>query len=307
MTRNLARPVLLRRINRVLRFLPAAALCVPAGVHDARVATRRLREALPVLGQGKKGRALLRATRRVTRALGPVRELDVAMATLAEFGGSRGLSRESMARVRAALVDERQTVCARLQRRLDRCDIKGLGARVTEQTSTPLTTQAARTIVARVEVRCGRRAARLRGAIERAAGIYLPARLHEVRIAVKKLRYAMELAHDLRAARRTTRPSRASGSSRSDAARLRALRQAQDLMGRMNDLEMLTARLRALQGTSTVTGLRVSADLDQLVRRLEDECRVLHGRYMAARGGLLAVCDYAETTLKKHEDASRAA
>ena len=36
--------------------------------------------------------------------------------------------------------------------------------------------------------------ARLRAAIENAAGIYLPDRLHEVRIAVKKLRYALELA-----------------------------------------------------------------------------------------------------------------
>ena len=307
MRTNLSRPILLQRINRVLRFLPAAALCVPAAVHDARVATRRLREALPVVARGKKGRALLKAVRRVTRALGPVRELDVALTTLAEFGASRGVSRDSIVRVRTAIAEERRQLCARLSRRLARCDVKGLGQRVVDQTTVPLTTLAARALLADVEDRCGRRAARLRGAIETAAGIYLPDRLHDVRIRVKKLRYAMELAQDLRNARRAARPARASGSTKAESARLRTLRQVQELLGRMNDLEVLIARMRALQGTSTVTGLRVSADLDQVVRMIENECRVLHGKYMAARGSVLAVCDYAEATIKKRERASRAA
>jgi CHAD domain-containing protein len=300
MTRNVARPILLQRINRVLRFLPAAALCVPAAVHDARVATRRLREALPVLAPGKKGRALLKAARGVTRALGPLRESDVALATLAEFSASKGVSRDSVARVRTAISEQRRQLCARLRRRLDRHDVRGLGVRVTDQTSEPFTARAARVLLVDVEARCGRRAARLRGAIEEAAGIYVPDRLHEVRIRVKKFRYAMELARDLRSARRTTRPATASTSTRAEAARLRTLRQMQEILGRMNDLEVLTARLRALQGTSTVIGLRVSADLDELVRRLENECRVLHGKYMAARGDLLAVCDHAEAALAKH-------
>ena len=299
MTRNLARPILLQRIHRVLRFLPAASLCVPAAVHDARVATRRLREALPVVAPGKRGQALLKATRGVTRALGPIRELDVSLATLREFSASKGLSRDSITRVRTAISEERQQLCSRLQRRLDRYDIKGLGVRVIDKTSVPFTTQAAQALVADVEARCGRRAARLRDAIEQAAGIYVPDRLHAVRLRAKKFRYAMELARDLRSARRTARAARSSVSIRAEAARLRTLRQTQDLMGRMNDLEVLAARMRALQGTSMVTGLRVSADLDELVRRLENECRVLHGRYMAARGDVLAVCDHAETALAK--------
>ena len=300
MTRNISRPILLQRINRVLRFLPAAALCVPAAVHDARVATRRLREALPVVVPGKKGRVLLKAARGVTRALGPIRELDVALATLTEFGARRGCRGIPSRRVRTAISGERQQLCARLQRRLARHDVRGLSVRVIDKTSMPLTTQAAQALIVDIEVRCGRRAVRLRDAIEHAAGIYVPDRLHEVRIRVKKFRYAMELARDLRSARRTARPARASVSTRSEAGRLRTLRQTQELMGRMNDLEVLTARMRALQGTSMVTGLRVSADLDELVRRLENECRVLHGKYMAARGDLLGVCDYAETALTKH-------
>ena len=46
----------------------------------------------------------------------------------------------------------------------------------------------------------------LRAAIDNAAGIYLPDRLHEVRIAVKKLRYALEIASgDLSGSRATAR------------------------------------------------------------------------------------------------------
>lgn len=307
MTRNVSRPVLLQRINRLLRFLPGAALCVSGSVHDARVASRRLREALPVMAHGRKGKSLLKAARNVTRALGPVRELDVALTTLAEFGASRDVSRDSIARVRTAIGDERAPLCARLPKRLARCDIKGLGQRVVDQAAAPLTALETRALLSQVDERCARRAERLRVAIDGAAGIYLPDRLHDVRIRLKKLRYAMELALDLRNARRTTRPARTSPSGKADAARLRTLRQVQEVLGRMNELEVLIARMRALQGTSTVTGLRVSADLDHLVRRLENECRVLHGQYMAARGNVLAVCEHAEVTSRKRDRVGPAA
>jgi CHAD domain-containing protein len=301
MTRNVARPVLSQRINRLLRFLPGAALCVPAAVHDARVATRRLREALPVVARGRKGKALLKAARKITRALGPVRELDVALSTLAEFGASRAVSRDSIARVKAAIADERRPLCDRLPKRLARQDIKSLGQHVTDQATVPLTAIETRALLARVDERCARRATKLRAAIEEAAGIYLPDRLHAVRIGVKKLRYAVELSQDLRNARRMTRTPRVSGSGKAVTMRLRILRQTQDLLGRMNELEVLIARMRALQGTPTVTGLRVSADLDDLVRRLENECRVLHGQYMAARENLLMVCDHAEASNRNHQ------
>jgi CHAD domain-containing protein len=128
--------------------------------------------------------------------------------------------------------------------------------------------------------RAASRAIRLRTAIDSAAGLYLPDRLHEVRIAVKKLRYGMEVVRELRRSRA--------------AARILTLKRAQDLLGRMHDLEVLIARTRAVQGSPHAPNLRVSADLDGLVRWLETECRRLHGQYMAARPGLLAICDYVE-------------
>jgi CHAD domain-containing protein len=126
--------------------------------------------------------------------------------------------------------------------------------------------------------RAERRALTLVAAIDNAGGIYLPDRLHQVRIAVKKLRYAMEIARELSRSRAT--------------APIRTLMGAQDLLGRMHDLEVLIMRIRALQGSDQAPNLKLSADLDRLVRRLETECRQLHVRYLELRKKLRDVCDH---------------
>jgi CHAD domain-containing protein len=125
-----------------------------------------------------------------------------------------------------------------------------------------------------------------------AAGIYLPDRLHEVRIGVKKLRYAVELTRELSGSRAT--------------AHVRALRDAQDLLGRINDLEVLIARVRGVQGSSSAPNLRLSADLDRLVLRLETECRQRHGHYMASRKKLLAICEHTIAAAEARDEASAA-
>jgi CHAD domain-containing protein len=135
--------------------------------------------------------------------------------------------------------------------------------------------------IAAAQERASRRAVRLRAAIDNAAGLYLPDRLHEVRIAVKKLRYALELVREVTGSRAL--------------ARLATLREAQDLLGRMHDLEVLIGRVRAMQGSSSAANLRLSAGLDRLVRRLETECRTLHGHYVASRKKLLGVCEHTLT------------
>jgi hypothetical protein len=131
--------------------------------------------------------------------------------------------------------------------------------------------------------RAGRRANALCAAIENAGGIYLPDRLHQVRIAVKKLRYAMEIARELSGSRAV--------------ARIRLLKNVQDELGRMHDLEMLIMRIRALQGSDRAPNLKLSADLDRVVRRLETECRQLHVRYMGFKQKLLQVCDHVTAAL----------
>ena len=67
-----------------------------------------------------------------------------------------------------------------------------------------------------------------------AAGhMYSPEQLHQVRIAAKKLRYAMELAFD--------------GGVKSAAAPVRAVKRAQDTLGRLHDLQVLQSHVAAVQ------------------------------------------------------------
>jgi len=266
-----------QRLNALTRAMPGAKQGDPLLVHQARVATRRLREALPLVASGSRGRKLERRVRRLTRALGPVRELDVALEMLDTMAVDADAPRGAIAKLRQVVREERQRMYTDMCTRVDRVDIDKLRHRTASAV-----TRGSRTRgrdpkrLADAQDRAARRAVRLREAIDSAAGLYLPDRLHQVRIAVKKLRYALEVSRELSGSRAM--------------ARIRTLQQAQDLLGRMHDHEVLIARVRGVQG-SKAPNLRLSGDLDKLVRRLETECRQIHGQYMALRKKLLAITD----------------
>jgi CHAD domain-containing protein len=286
-----------QRLTAVTRGLPGARNGDVNSLHQARVATRRLREALPLVASGSRGRKLEKTVRRLTRALGPVRELDVALLTLDEVERLDDVPRAAIAKLRHVVGEERRLLHAEMCRQLGKIDLEKLRARAVaaaRKTRAPRRGGLADPgRLAAAEQRTARRAAGLRVAIENASSIYLPDRLHEVRIAVKKLRYGMEIARELRRSRATVR--------------IRTLKEAQDLLGRMHDLEILIARTRAVQGASSAPNLRVSAQLDRLVRRLENECRQLHGQYMASRNKLLAICDHVEHAAERQGSRASAA
>jgi hypothetical protein len=75
---------------------------------------------------------------------------------------------------------------------------------------------------------------------------------------------------------------------------LALLKRAQELLGRMHVFEMLIARIRAVQSAAPAPNLRISGDLDRVVRKLEMDCRLLHGQYIAMRPRLLTLCDRLE-------------
>ena len=278
-----------QRLLALSRSLPGARKGDVKQLHQARVATRRLREALPVVATGSRGRKLVRDVRRLTRALGPVRELDVALLTLDQLGAEGDLPAGAIAKLRQVMGDERRRLHNEMCKRVERVNIDKVRKRAVSAKGRPADPQQ----LADARRRTARRAERLSAAIENAAGIYLPDRLHEVRIAVKKLRYSMELARELSGSRAT--------------ARLKTLKEAQDLLGRMNDLEVLIARVRAVQGSGKVPDLRLSSGLDLVVRRLETEARQLHSLYIASRRRLLAICDYAAAAAEGKRGGARAA
>jgi CHAD domain-containing protein len=127
-----------------------------------------------------------------------------------------------------------------------------------------------------MDARVAKRASALKEAIDRAGTVYLQERLHAVRIALKKLRYAVELQVEF------------AGSD--DRATLRLLKQNQNLLGRMHDLQVLVDHVRRLQGSLTPPNLALWRDLDTIVRSLESSCRRLHARYIHNRPTLILAC-----------------
>ena|SRR5687767_6052984 len=272
--------LLRQRLVSLLKAMPAAQAGDRMSVHQARVASRRLRQALPLLGVRADADALDRAdkrVRRITRALGPVRELDVTLLLLAELQRKKAAPLRAITRVREAVTEER------LKRRRDmlaeikpsRIDkLRKRLVRVATPTSRPVAKGSA---LAEANAQAARRAADLKAAIDRAGGIYLADRLHRVRVAAKKLRYALEIQRELTKSRST--------------AQLTRLKVQQDLLGRMHDLEILIDRARGVQTTLTPRDRRGMAELKKLIRVLEDECRAGHAAYMRARPALLKTCD----------------
>ena len=128
-----------------------------------------------------------------------------------------------------------------------------------------------------LEARIAQRAERLRSAIDAAGALYAPEHLHRVRIALKKLRYAIELLNENR--RERSLPD------------LGPLKRAQDMLGRLHDLEVLLARSRAAQARLSPPNLTAWRESARFVRAVEDECRRLHAGYMRDRSELIAIAD----------------
>jgi len=272
--------LLRQRLVSLLRAMPAAQEGDEISVHQARVASRRLREALPVLGTTADEDALDRAgkrVRRITRALGPVRELDVTLLLLAELEGKGAAPQRAIARVRAAVVEERQKRRRAMLAEIKPSRLEKLRKRLVQVAAPAQRKEPTRTALAEAAAKASDRAKRLRAAIERAGGIYLADRLHRVRIEAKKLRYALEIQRELTHSRSTARMNR--------------LKHHQDLLGRVHDLEVLIERTREVQSKLPAANRRAMSELNRLIRALEAECREGHAVYMHGRDQLIKLCD----------------
>ena len=255
---------------------PGVIVGEAAGVHRARVATRRLREALPVLDADRRAsRRLRRQLRALTRALGPVRELDVTLGLVVRMLHDEPDLDAALETMRVSLMERRQRRRARLLRRVEQADIAGLVARLRSLAADG--TPSARTLPLdrpQIQRRMARRAARLDRAVDRAGALYAPEALHRVRIAVKKLRYAVELG---RAARIR---GAAGGAAR--------LSRVQDLLGEWHDWQVLSTHATRIQGAMALDDDHL-ADFAALSTRIEDRCRALHAAFLSTRPSLLAL------------------
>ncbi|PWT80275.1 MAG: hypothetical protein C5B57_12485 [Blastocatellia bacterium] len=275
------------RLDRFTRMLRGVQTCDVRALHRARVASRRLREVLPVLQlEPSVAVEIVRRSRKVTRRLGHVRELDVLLLLIDDLQRSERYDRESLDRVSAMLTEERDEARRQLTAKLPTGELNRLVTKL-QKVATSLAKSdrtaaesrtATRALRWAVDARVERRAHALRAAIERAGALHLPDRLHAVRIALKKFRYALELAGELR-------------DDPNIVARLKTFKRNQDLLGRWHDRQVLIDRVRHAQASLTPPSVSSWSRLDTVVMGLENECRRLHGRYLREAAALLAVSD----------------
>src|SRR5438045_2811749 len=120
MPQSIIRSELLKRhLDRLTRALPGVEEGNVRALHRARVASRRLRELVPVLQLNSgAGRKLARRLRRVTTRLGNVRELDVLLLSIDELHVSRRDRAPALGRVGVTVSKDRDRARKRLTARL---------------------------------------------------------------------------------------------------------------------------------------------------------------------------------------------
>jgi len=259
---------LIRRESRqIARQLPVAAKGDVRAVHRARVASRRLRESVPVAGLvvPRSVRRLEERLRRLTRALGAVREIDVIRDLLVHEAARHGWAPATVARVDRVCRETRDRRRRAMLAALDRIDVpkmlRGLD-RLADETETDGTPARAASVLA---ARLRRRAGKLTAALPGVSTLYAPVPLHAVRIASKKLRYTLELAR--------------AAASVPAAAPVRDLRAVQALLGGLHDRQSLQTWLQVLAAEAPGRP-RLIHELDRWIVTIEIECRRGHARFV---------------------------
>jgi CHAD domain-containing protein len=245
------------------------------GLHKTRVASRRIREALPVVSvcaPPAKVKKLSKKMRALTRYLGPIRELDVELDILEHASKAEGVPGRAIEMVRREIAAKRQALRHELAENAPIGDLKKLikkleriGKREEGKGKKDRDYEAQwRSALA---ARLMRRAKSLRAALEQAGPLYAPERIHDVRISTKKLRYAVEIAQDAGVA--------------GAGAQVRILKKQQERLGRLHDLQALLKHVREADASPSV-GSRVN-DLTAYADSLDRDCRRLHASFVEHR------------------------
>jgi CHAD domain-containing protein len=243
---------------------------------------------VPVLTSGVKAAKTRKARtkiRRLTRALGTVRELDVTLHIVDELARRPGIPRNALEDVRAHVLLERDRRRALMLERLGGVNSEKLGRRL-RAIGVALSNCDAETWRDTLAARLVKRGRRFGAVVKEAGLIYAPERLHRVRIAAKKLRYALELAGD--------------GGVAAANPLVRTLKRVQDKLGRLHDLQILQHHVAEVQAAPPVRRGAQDGGLDALRRMLEEECRHLHARYIAMYSALLDLAETCASDIAPH-------
>jgi len=263
------RQFVLTHLHQLQSFWPAVHDADVESVHDARVATRRIRAALPFVFDAPEAAA--KELRRVGRALGRVRELDATDALLTSLEQKAPDTAPAINVLRHDLHErlnrERRRMIKALERH-PRAIIRAIerGDRLARFSSIW------RSWRHELREHLRSRAANVREAIERATAVYMPNRSHAARIEIKKLRYTAELAV-------------AAGLLR-NADVLDQFKKVQNRLGMLHDLHVLSVAL-----AESKVPEHASAQSLALASVIAAELARVQSKYARSRADVLAACD----------------
>jgi CHAD domain-containing protein len=277
--------LLLRQLEEFSKLLPALREGSSEAIHQARVATRRIRAIVPLLA-GRFTPADLEnidnVLRKLTRRLGRARDVDVQLELLGSIEPAIPRTGEDIQMLRSEWRARRDKRVRRLIKSLERLRVEqqlgGVAARLRTHAPAFLVARRYPFAAPAWENVLGAELRDLAGAvaadIDRAGGVMFSTRLHEARISIKKLRYAMEIA---------TVTGRAN-LERS----VRSVRKAQQILGSLHDLDVLAEAVR-----------KTPHGEQRILPVVEYQRRALHGRYLRRRAAVLAACSDAATAASR--------
>ena len=228
-------------------------------VHDARIATRRLRALLPIaLAAAPDGQrnAVSATLRQLRRTLGAARDADVSLDQLEGLELRIPSASHAIASLRLTLLDRQASARRRMVKQLERLPLEELEAAVARLGSWFTRRSAARSRATAEAIEL--RARKLGEDIERAGGVYFPKRTHAVRISAKKLRYLLEFTLDDPDRKRT----------------LKALKNVQQRLGKLQDRHTLAQAVDAERANGAMPD-----EHEALLAWIHAEIRQLHGEY----------------------------
>ena len=258
-------------------------------IHDARIATRRIRELLPLTHEWQRrddADELFTRFKRMGQSLGRVRDADAGIELIKYLESRVSGAAPSLVLVRQRQERTRLLLMRRLVKRFERLAVEQelallAGGAVWHRAR--LWVKMTGSWRKQLRHLLAERAQGASDAIADASGVYFPNRTHQTRIAIKKLRYAAEIA--------------ARTGVMADAPLIRDLKKSQDVLGDLHDRQMLIDELRdvAVEGDG-IDG----AEIRLVAQVAEAEINDLYGRFLGRRSQLLDSCQRPLRELDRH-------
>jgi CHAD domain-containing protein len=277
--------------TRILRsHMPGLLDGRPDSIHDARIATRRIREVLPLTEEWQRRHVaddLFTRIKQIGRSLGKVRDADVRIELLRYLESRFAPAAPSLVLVRQRQERDRLLLVRELVKRFERLGVGQELARLSTGSARPRT----RFLIAitgawRHQLRrlVAERAQAASDAVVHSTGVYFPNRSHQARIALKKFRYAVEIS--------------AYAGLLADEPLMRTLKKTQDLLGELHDRQTLIDELK--------DGAPEQAEMDArqlglIVRVAEAEIADLHARVLTRRPEVLEACCRAQRAVRRSD------